>query len=565
VRNGIIFILFLGLLCQAPVFAGASELPAILEDSDRGLYKKIFAYQEKGRWRDANKQIKKLDNDLLMGHVLFQRYMHPTAYRTKYKELRDWLKKYRDLAEADRIYKLALRRRPKNNLYPPPPDRNVGIDGFRQPKSAKRNQQYEISRPKGKTARKLDQRIRNYVRQRKPVKAENILNRRDTKKLLTKAQYDVARARVAAGYYYANNDAKALSYAKAATRSRAKMFTPDWIAAITAWRSGDYLKSSQHFDYVWQSAQARQWAKSGAAFWAARGLLLAGQPEKVLPWLRRAARYPHSFYGLIAAHILDDHDRLNWTPPPISSDDMNKLMASKSVRRAMALREVGQIELAERELERVYWATGRGIAGPILAMAYRLDLPNLSYSIARNSYNGTDQGYDLALYPIPPWQPDSGFTVDRALVYAFMRQESHFDPKARNPSGATGLMQLMPRTARYISGNKRLKRRKLYDPGYNLDLGQKYLRYLLDKKIIANDLIKLTVAYNAGPGNFHVWSRDIDYHKDSLLFAESLPSAETRNFVERVLSNYWIYRKRFGQPTPSLDMVASGYWPKLAN
>jgi len=542
---------------------GAAELPRILTDEDRSRYEKIFAYQAKANWPDADRQIKKLNNNLLMGQVLFQRYMHPNSYRSKYKELRDWLKKYRDHAEADRIYKLALRKRPKNNLYPPPPARDVSISGYAPPAAKKRRRQYEIPRPKNKRARSLDQQIRNHVRARNPSKAEQILNRRATKSLFSQAQYDVARARVAAGFYYLNNDAKAMRYAEAATRSRAKMFTPDWLVAIIAWRMGDYQKSSHHFALVWHSDQSRQWAKSGAAFWAARGLLLAEQPEKVLDWLRHSASFPHSFYGLIAAQILADGERLNWTPPPLHEADIKRLLGSRAVRRALALREIGQIEMAERELERVYWATGRGIAGPILGLAYRMDLPNLSYSIARKSYNGQEPGYDLALYPVPPWQPNGGFKVDRALVYAFMRQESHFDPKAQNPSGATGLMQLMPATARYIAQNKRLRRSKLFDPGFNLDLGQKYLQYLLDKKMVANDPLKLTVAYNAGPGNLFRWTRDIDYHEDSLLFAESLPSAETRNFAERVLSNYWIYRKRFGQPTPSLDQVAAGHWPKL--
>ncbi len=545
--------------------ASASDLPRILSDADRAGYEKIFALQDKGRWRDADKQIKKLSDRILIGHVLFQRYMHPKAYRSKYSELRNWLKKYRDHAEADRIYKLALRRRPKKTAYPLPPIRNVSVPGYQATNGKKRPRQVEIRRPGSKRGRYLDNLIRKYVRQRRPSKAEQILNRQDTKRYFTKAQYDQSRVRIAAGYYYANKDQQALSLAIAAARSRDKMYWPDWLSAITAWRSGLHGAAAQYFTLVWNSDQARRWARSGAAFWAARSHLLAGQPDQVLPWLRHAAESPHTFYGLIAANILGDDTRLNWSLPPLEKRDLERMYQNKAVRRAVALREIGNVELAGQELERVYWATGRGIAGPMLGLAYRLDLPNLSYSIARKTYNGKAPGYDLALYPIPPWQPDSGFKIDRALVFAFMRQESHFDPKAKSSAGARGLMQLMPRTARYVAQDKGLSKNKLYDPGYNLDLGQKYLRYLLDKKMVSDDLIKLTVAYNAGPGNLHNWSRDIDYSGDALLFAESMPSAETRNFVERVLSNYWIYKKRFGQPTPSLDQVAAGLWPTFAN
>ena len=86
--------------------------PSVLPERDRGLYTRIFALQARGDMRGADRLIKQIDNDVLMGHVLFQRYMHPTAYRSSYSELADWLSRYRDHPGADRIYKLALKRRP---------------------------------------------------------------------------------------------------------------------------------------------------------------------------------------------------------------------------------------------------------------------------------------------------------------------------------------------------------------------------------------------------------------------------------------------------------------------
>ena len=71
----------------------------------------------------------------------------------------------------------------------------------------------------------------------------------------------------------------------------------------------------------------------------------------------------------------------------------------------------------------------------------------------------------------------------------------------------------------------------------------------------------MAAAWNGGPGNLNKWRRRIDYMSDPLFFIESLPSRETRIFIERVLSNLWIYRNRFGQRTPSLDAIAAGEWP----
>jgi soluble lytic murein transglycosylase-like protein len=78
---------------------------------------------------------------------------------------------------------------------------------------------------------------------------------------------------------------------------------------------------------------------------------------------------------------------------------------------------------------------------------------------------------------------------------------------------------------------------------------------------IAGNLFYAAAAYNAGPGNLNKWRRKIDYSGDPLLFIESLPSRETRNYVEHVMANLWIYRHRLGQATPTLDALISGAWP----
>jgi soluble lytic murein transglycosylase-like protein len=79
---------------------------------------------------------------------------------------------------------------------------------------------------------------------------------------------------------------------------------------------------------------------------------------------------------------------------------------------------------------------------------------------------------------------------------------------------------------------------------------------------IGRDLVKIVVGYNAGPGNLRRWLDEAGHGGDPLLFIESIPSGQARAYAERVLSSFWIYRMRLGQPTPSLDAVASGGWPQ---
>ena len=102
---------------------------------------------------------------------------------------------------------------------------------------------------------------------------------------------------------------------------------------------------------------------------------------------------------------------------------------------------------------------------------------------------------------------------------------------------------------------------KLRSPAFNIRLGQRYLDGLLKDKNVKNNIFKLTVAYNAGPGNLAKWEANLDYKNDALLFIESIPVNETRVFVERVLTNYWIYSLKYEQSTESLENVAAGSWP----
>jgi soluble lytic murein transglycosylase-like protein len=184
--------------------------------------------------------------------------------------------------------------------------------------------------------------------------------------------------------------------------------------------------------------------------------------------------------------------------------------------------------------------------------------------------NGDGRSHDLALYPVPRWEPLGGFTVDRALIFALMRQESQFLPHARNQSGATGLMQLMPATARSMAertglplqSSRKAERAALTDPETNLMLAQEYVEVLLEDSHIKGNLILFAVAYNHGPTAVARWQEtQPEYRDDPLLFLESVPWIESRVFTQRVLTNYWIYRLRLNQPTLDLDALAAGHWP----
>jgi len=121
---------------------------------------------------------------------------------------------------------------------------------------------------------------------------------------------------------------------------------------------------------------------------------------------------------------------------------------------------------------------------------------------------------------------------------------------------------LMPATAKSVADSADPD---MEDPAINLQLGQRYLSQLLQSSRVDNNLLSLLIAYNAGPGNLSKWKRRWSKVKDPLLFIELMPSGETRSYVEHVLSNYWIYRMREKQPTPTLDAVVAGAPVKYAS
>jgi soluble lytic murein transglycosylase-like protein len=287
-------------------------------------------------------------------------------------------------------------------------------------------------------------------------------------------------------------------------------------------------------------------------------------------WLSVAANYPLTLYGMLARDRLNLDADFDFQAPKLDPSSMAELLVRPAGMRALALLQSGEPARAEREILRLGDWKQVELNRAVMRFAAHAELPSLSLMLARRVLSddrtpGMEKRLVGALYPIPPWRPEEGFLIDRALIYAVMHQESSFDPLAKSPDGARGLMQLMPRTAAALDPQRRFRgalKKLLYDPSFNIGLGQRYLKKLLGSQRVRKNLLRLAVAYNAGPGNLAIWDRRMDYDDDPLLFLETLPARETRLFVERVLTNLWVYRQRLGQATPSLRALASGAWPE---
>jgi soluble lytic murein transglycosylase-like protein len=546
--------------------AGDFALPGILSADDAARYRVIFALQEDGNWAAADRAIAELGDRVLMGHVLAQRYLHPTKYRSKYAELKAWMGEHADLPQAQRIYKLALRRRPKNWRPPDPPSgAHLAASAFEidTVRAAPPPRSGKLSAADRRKATALRRQIHSYLRRGWTKAAKRHLRDAATERLLGTFEFDRARARLGAGYFADGHDEWALEWAgQAAARSGRYLPEAHWTAGLAAWRLGRLEVAGRHFEAAAATPDTSPWLVSASAYWAARAHLVSGQPRNVNRLLGQAASHPYTFYGMIARRAMGLRLVFRWTSPSAERAALAALAATPGGRRALALAQVERLDTAERELRNLSAGANDQIAQGILAVAGHSHMPALALRLSKVMYPGG--GFDAAAYPVPRWTPKDGFRVDRALIYAVIRQESEFNPKAKSPAGARGLMQLMPRTAGFVAKDRRFrssKRGQLYEPAVNLELGQKYLEMLLDDPNVQGDLFQLAVAWNGGPGNLSAWLKRKNFKGDPLLFIESIPLRETRIFIERVLANLWIYRDRFGQPTPSLDAIAEGNRP----
>jgi soluble lytic murein transglycosylase-like protein len=501
-----------------------------------------------------------------MGHVLAQRYLHPTKYRSHYKELKAWMAQYADHPDAPRLYKLARIRQPKNHRSPKRPVRVKGQIISSSDVASISIPKRKLNRNQRQRVRQLKRIIRSRLRRGFTLSVKKQLETKEMRQLFSEAEYDQAKARLGQGYFLAGRDAWSLMWAgQAAARSGHLLPEAHWTAGLAAWRLKKIDIATAHFEAIANNPNVSAWLKSAGAFWAARAHLVNRQPELVNPYLFKASENLRTFYGLLANHILGHQTNFRWAIPPLSETTVTRLLDMPRGRRAIALLEVGENRRAERELRSLGAFADKALTKGIIALATRGPMPSLAVRLDKRLFpNGG--GYDGAAYPLPSWLPKDGLRIDRALIYAMIRQESSFNPKAKSWAGARGLMQLMPRTASFVAQDQRFhrhdgKRRTLFQPEINLELGQKYIEILLADKNIKGNLFFMATAWNGGPGNLIKWRRKTQYMNDPLFFIESIPSLETRIFIEKVLSNLWMYRNQLGQPTPSLTAIAAGRWP----
>ncbi len=548
----------------------------MLSTDDATRYRHIFALQQTGRWQEADREIAGLQNRLLLGEVLAQRYRTNT-YKPAYSELVEWLQHYGDEPDAKTIYAMAEKRHPAGAAPPPRPtnaaataDSDDTDDLAPTPTPGAASRKLQTLLPADAHRAEALQRQINDLAANDPRHAEQLLGSKEAKLLIDSDTRDDLRAAIAQGYLAENEPQEALTMS-AGNETAAYAPIANWNAGLAAWRLNRFDEARSHFQALARSPGQSGWVKSAAAFWAGRVEIKAGRPENYGYWLHIAAENPRTFYGLLARHLLGIDRDPTFDADPFTQFDAQLVVGIDAGKRVLALISIGQDNLAAAELRQLASHSAPSLLQSLSALADRANLPGASLRLAGLLGDSEGNSREVASYPVPRWEPIGGFQVDRALLYALMRQESQFAPSARSHAGASGLMQLMPATARSMARltgaplgprNGKKEHAALNDPEYNLMLAQEYVKVLLGDNHIQNNLILFAAAYNHGPAAAARWQQARpEYRDDPLLFIESIPSKQSRVFTLRVLTNYWIYRQRLGQKMPDLDSLAAGKWP----
>ncbi len=244
VLHRVVLGLCLGAMLAIPFFPSDAFVGPRLDRASQGhrlsaadieRYRAIFAVQADGAWIEADELITQLENEILLGHVLAQRYLHPTQYRSRYQGLAGWLDRYSDHPDARRIYDLAVKRKPGNAASPHRPisaenslAAELPLDTVYLYESKKK-----LTKSERRKVRRLKRRIRRNIRRTYLTKTEQLLERPEVRRLLDRFELDEAYSQVAAGWFYYGNADKAFQLASAvAERSGQEIPTSHWTAGL---------------------------------------------------------------------------------------------------------------------------------------------------------------------------------------------------------------------------------------------------------------------------------------------------------------------------------------------
>ncbi len=517
-----------------------------LSNKDVQLYKTIFNDYRNGDFKKGDESVAQLDDQILMGHVEALKLLHPTKHRSSFLELRDWLDKYNDQYEATRIYNLGVKRKPsgavnpKKNIYPELNE--IFLEKSEAPKTINNLSKIFTSSNYSKKI-SIYNTVRSRVGRGWPTGALEYLSHHE--KYFNDKEKSFLLSKIANGYYLANLDDKAINVLSDTSFINEPYSEGLWIKGLAFYRKGDFQTASRQF-LILSKITNSKWLRDAGAYWSFLSSTKDANDnitfQASLDALDVACQPSFNIYSILSCRILDKPIKDNLFDDIEMKKDLGFFLDTEFGRRIQALVEIGELPVAELELNRLQGRSNDRFKKVILGFSIKNDLSSMQIKTAKNLF--ADSAPLQFLYPTPKWIEDFNFnSIDPTIALSMIRQESQFSAFAKSGKSAYGLMQILPSTAKMVNKEYNFKSnpRILFDPKINVETGTKYIESLLEIDYIQGDLLKALISYNAGPGNLSKWMKKTNFNNDSFLLIESIPSRETRIFVEHVLTNLVIY------------------------
>ncbi len=327
--------------------------------------------------------------------------------------------------------------------------------------------------------------------------------------------------------------------------------------AAAEWMSGwialsfldDPLLAKDHFENFYNNV-GYPISTSRGAYWLAKTYQKLGKEDLATEWFEKAAMFLTTYYGQLAFMELDPTKTFELSKDKeISKDYRNNFLKKELVRTIYLLDELNEDKYTKhilRHLANDDIENGSEILAAELAT--NIDRFDFAIQIAKiASYE--KRFHNKFNYPIisTPNFINGRKIPETAFILSIIRQESEFDLSANSHAGAKGLMQLMPYTAKLVAKQAKLpysRSRLTTDAEYNINLGSHYIAGLILEYDGAYPFA--IAAYNAGPKRVRYWKKiNKNPQKNQINYVdwiELIKFRETRNYVQRVLENYNVYR-----------------------
>jgi soluble lytic murein transglycosylase len=356
----------------------------------------------------------------------------------------------------------------------------------------------------------------------------------ELKYLWGRVAYEAARSHhELALKWYARADDQALTDAQDAWKARAALRRGQWQTVRDAIEG---LSAEARRDPAW-------------TYWYGRALAAQGDDTGARAYFLRIAGHPN-FYGLLANEELGYVASLPETIYVPTEQDLEAASSHAGLTRALKLIRLG---LRSEGVDEWIFSI-RYFDDHQLLAASQVALSEGIYDRAIHTADRTTRSHNYALrYPIPFQEVFREYSLsqglDEAWVYGLVRQESRFISEARSAAGAAGLMQVMPHTARFVAskmGMRGYKPKNVTEVKTNIAMGTGYMKMVLEQ---LGSPVLASAAYNAGPSRARRW-RDAR-PLEGAIYAETIPYAETREYVKRVMANSVFYAALLNdKPTP---------------